>query len=541
MFCRIDLTDNEEKSAKDEKDKKKSVSGGSSRNLWVSGLSSSTRATDLKQVFSKYGKVIGAKVVTNARTPGARCYGYVTMATSDDASKCIQHLHRTELHGRMISVERAKGDASGPPRKSESKQSSSSSTSKRHERRPSSTSTKDGDKKKKEGEDESEKHEGEEDKGTEAKDDSAVDGAKAEGDENNADAAKQSGEDKGKEERKSRERRERSHYSHHSRSPHRSSRKPGVLTFTQIRDERERQRLREKERELREEQRRHRDEIMRHREIDRRHREEAMRLEREKEKLRLERERIERDRCELMRLERERQRHERERLEREREELKRQQMRLDETRRSVKRPPSTERHEAYPEDRKRVALERRFDVPGRFDDGARFERGPTFRVRDDRHAETDHRTKVDIRHSRDRYAEPAKAEGRYADRTGDTWHAGGGPPPTKSYNSMGSGGGPPRDSWGPSGERKAEGQGIPIKISGCRLYADHQARSIFMWVTVSGGPMGAVGPGPMYSSPQNVASNMSSMNMGMSGGGNGPYGGDRFDAYKQSMGAIRKY
>lgn len=30
---------------------------GSSRNLWVSGLSSSTRATDLKQVFSKYGKV----------------------------------------------------------------------------------------------------------------------------------------------------------------------------------------------------------------------------------------------------------------------------------------------------------------------------------------------------------------------------------------------------------------------------------------------------------------------------------------------------
>ena len=44
--------------------------------------------------------------MTNARTPGARCYGYVTMATSEDASKCIQHLHRTELHGRMISVEK---------------------------------------------------------------------------------------------------------------------------------------------------------------------------------------------------------------------------------------------------------------------------------------------------------------------------------------------------------------------------------------------------------------------------------------------------
>lgn len=46
--------------------------------------------------------------MTNARTPGARCYGYVTMATSEDASKCIQHLHRTELHGRMISVEKVR-------------------------------------------------------------------------------------------------------------------------------------------------------------------------------------------------------------------------------------------------------------------------------------------------------------------------------------------------------------------------------------------------------------------------------------------------
>lgn len=83
-----------------------SPTNASSRNLWVAGLSSSTRATDLKQIFSKYGKVVGAKVVTNAITPGTRCYGYVTMFSSEDAAKCIQHLHRTELHGRVISVDR---------------------------------------------------------------------------------------------------------------------------------------------------------------------------------------------------------------------------------------------------------------------------------------------------------------------------------------------------------------------------------------------------------------------------------------------------
>jgi len=91
-------------------EKKKVVS--SSRNLWISGLSSTTRATDLKVVFSKWGKVVGAKVVTNARTPGARCYGYVTMNSSEDASACIKNLNRTELHGKMITVERAKVESS---------------------------------------------------------------------------------------------------------------------------------------------------------------------------------------------------------------------------------------------------------------------------------------------------------------------------------------------------------------------------------------------------------------------------------------------
>jgi len=44
----------------------------------------------------------------------------------------------------------------------------------------------------------------------------------------------------------------------------------------------------------------------------------------------------------------------------------------------------------------------------------RFERGPSFRVRDERRSESDHRTKVDVRHSRDRYPESSKGkEDRY--------------------------------------------------------------------------------------------------------------------------------
>ena len=60
--------------------------------------------------FSKCGKVVGAKVVTNARTPGAKCYGYVSMSSVEEVNKCIKELDRTQLHERTIYLEKAKPD-----------------------------------------------------------------------------------------------------------------------------------------------------------------------------------------------------------------------------------------------------------------------------------------------------------------------------------------------------------------------------------------------------------------------------------------------
>ncbi|CAG5855762.1 unnamed protein product [Menidia menidia] len=101
--------DRDGKAAKDEKAAVGSNSS-SSRNVWVSGLSSNTKAADLKNLFGKYGKVLSAKVVTNARSPGSKCYGLVTMSSSAEVTRCISHLDCTELHGQQIYVERAKND-----------------------------------------------------------------------------------------------------------------------------------------------------------------------------------------------------------------------------------------------------------------------------------------------------------------------------------------------------------------------------------------------------------------------------------------------
>merc|ERR1712080_132595 len=91
------------------------------RSLWISGLSSITKAVDLKELFTQHGKVIVAKVVTSAKSPGSQCFGFVTMSSVEEASACIEKLHKTVLHEMTIEVDKAKTDptpSKKPPSKS---------------------------------------------------------------------------------------------------------------------------------------------------------------------------------------------------------------------------------------------------------------------------------------------------------------------------------------------------------------------------------------------------------------------------------------
>ncbi|XP_022049985.1 scaffold attachment factor B1 isoform X2 [Acanthochromis polyacanthus] len=345
------------------KDEKAAGSGAaaSSRNLWVSGLSSTTRATDLKTLFSKYGKVVGAKVVTNAKSPGARCYGFVTMSSTEEATKCISHLHRTELHGRMISVERAKNEPAGkkPADKNDTKKSGS-------DRRHSSDSKSDGKDEKSEGE-------GKDGKGR---------------NERTVVMDKSKGEPVISVKTKSKER---SSKSRDRKSP--SKERKDILSFDQIKEQRERERQRQREREIREVERRRytgRDRDNRpDRERERirlfRESEERKHLLRKRHWLETEKQRLDADRMERQFLERERlrieyeRRREQERILRERDELRRQQdqLRYEQDRRPLKRPYDMDgRKDDWPD--KRMAMDDRY---GRSDFG-RQERYQDFDHRD---------------------------------------------------------------------------------------------------------------------------------------------------------------
>ncbi|XP_074933850.1 scaffold attachment factor B2-like isoform X8 [Phalacrocorax aristotelis] len=450
------------------KDEKGRGGSGSGRNLWVSGLSSSTRATDLKNLFSKYGKVVGAKVVTNARSPGARCYGFVTMSTSEEATKCINHLHRTELHGKMISVEKAKNEPAGK-KPSDKKEGETRKEKDRHHsaeskpeksvgiKKEEKTDKKDDAKKsEKDGKDEKEGKEKDEQKAG-SSDRSRASKSASRGTERTVVMDKSKGEPVISV--KTSTSKERSTKSQDRKSE--SKEKQDILSFDKIKEQRERERQRQREREIREtERRRERERREREQRLQAIHeRDERQRLQRERERLEFQRQRLDRERLERERLERERmhieqeRRREQERIQREREELRRQQeqLRYEQERRSaMRRPydPDNRRDDPYwPGEVKRMAMDDRYH--------SEFSR-------QDRFHDFDHRDR-----------------GRYQDHCLDRRDGSRGIPDRDGQHYPDERHGGPdrhsRDSWGGYGSdrRMSEGRGIPPQNRDGRDWGDH--------------------------------------------------------------------
>ena len=81
--------------------------------LFVGGLSFSTSNERLREVFAQAGAVESATVVTDRETGRSRGFGFVEMATPEDAEQAISKLNGTSVDGRTIQVERAKSPGAG--------------------------------------------------------------------------------------------------------------------------------------------------------------------------------------------------------------------------------------------------------------------------------------------------------------------------------------------------------------------------------------------------------------------------------------------
>ncbi|XP_036740334.2 scaffold attachment factor B1 isoform X3 [Manis pentadactyla] len=426
--------------------------GSCGRNFWVSGLSSTTRATDLKNLFSKYGKVVGAKVVTNARSPGARCYGFVTMSTAEEATKCINHLHKTELHGKMISVEKAKNEPTGKKtsdkREGEGKKEKSSTGDRSANlKRDDKADRKDDAKKGEDGSGEKSKDQDDQKPGPLERSRTTKSGSR--GTERTVVMDKSKGvpvisvKTSGSKERVSK--------SQDRKSASREKR--SVVSFDKVKEPR-------KSRDSESRRARERSE-WEQRVQAQWEREERERLEIARERLAFHRHRLERERMERERLERERmhveheRRREQERIHREREELRRQQeLRYEQERRpGLRRPYDTDgrRDDAYWPEAKRAALDERYHSDFN---------------RQDRFHDFDHRDRGRYPdHSADRREGSRSMMG---DREGQHYPERHGGPERHGRDS--------RDGWGGYGsdKRMSEGRGLPPPPR--RDWGDHGRR-----------------------------------------------------------------
>ena len=77
-------------------------------NMYVSNLSFHTADDELKALFEQFGAVSSAKVINDRETGRSRGFGFVEMASDEEAKEAIKGLNNKEVEGRAMSVSVAK-------------------------------------------------------------------------------------------------------------------------------------------------------------------------------------------------------------------------------------------------------------------------------------------------------------------------------------------------------------------------------------------------------------------------------------------------
>ena len=80
----------------------------SNSKLYVGNLPYSVTSNDLQDIFSKYGEVRSAEIVSYRETNRSKGFGFVKFADDSSANSAIEALDGSELSGRTIKVNIAK-------------------------------------------------------------------------------------------------------------------------------------------------------------------------------------------------------------------------------------------------------------------------------------------------------------------------------------------------------------------------------------------------------------------------------------------------
>ncbi|OGI21409.1 MAG: RNA-binding protein [Candidatus Moranbacteria bacterium RIFCSPHIGHO2_01_FULL_55_24] len=76
--------------------------------LYVGGVSYNTTDQGLQDAFAQAGNVTSAKIVIDRMTNRSRGFGFVEMASEEEAQKAIELWNGKELDGRTLTVNEAR-------------------------------------------------------------------------------------------------------------------------------------------------------------------------------------------------------------------------------------------------------------------------------------------------------------------------------------------------------------------------------------------------------------------------------------------------
>ena len=85
--------------------------------LYVGGLPYSTTQDELQNAFAKAGTVTSANIIMDKMTNRSRGFGFVEMATDEDAQKAIEMWNEKDFDGRKLTVNEAKPLEARAPRR----------------------------------------------------------------------------------------------------------------------------------------------------------------------------------------------------------------------------------------------------------------------------------------------------------------------------------------------------------------------------------------------------------------------------------------
>src|SRR5574340_550067 len=78
------------------------------KKLYVGGLPYSTQQDSLRDLFAQAGNVESATVIIDKMTGRSKGFGFVEMATDEEAEKAISMFNDKEFEGRKITVNEAR-------------------------------------------------------------------------------------------------------------------------------------------------------------------------------------------------------------------------------------------------------------------------------------------------------------------------------------------------------------------------------------------------------------------------------------------------